>query len=250
MRLKQGLVALPAGVVIVDSVRGEELTEQVEDGHRRHEERSVTAIHDPEVLPPGWPGVAAVVLVGRERSAKGTDTSTAHYYITSLRGTAEQLGRLARRYWSVENELHWILDMAFGEDAKRTAAGPVGANLGLIRRVGASLLQLDPGRGSIKARRLSAAWDDGCMARAPRGLTKPRMVGPAAAPDAEAAYEACASLPGLSNANCDGPGNRTDYFALGIHQPEELIERVADLTESVLGLSLMVSISGRSTQSM
>jgi predicted transposase YbfD/YdcC len=113
-----------------------------------------------------------VVLVGRERAVKGTNTSTAHYYITSLRGTAEQLGRLVRRHWSVENELHWVLDMAFGEDANRTAAGHAGVNLGLIRRVAASLLQQDPARGSIKAKRLSAAWDDGYMARALRGFTE------------------------------------------------------------------------------
>jgi predicted transposase YbfD/YdcC len=146
--------------------------ERVEDGHGRHEERYVTVIHDPDGLPPGWPDVAAVVLVGRERAVKGTNTSTAHYYITSLRGTAEQLGRLVRRHWSVENELHWVLDMAFGEDANRTAAGHAGVNLGLIRRVAASLLQQDPARGSIKAKRLSAAWDDGYMARALRGFTE------------------------------------------------------------------------------
>lgn len=55
-----------------------------------------------------------------------------------------------------------------------------------------------------------------------------------AAPDAQAAYEkACASLRGLSDANCDGPGDRTEYFALGLHQLEELTARLGDLTEAV-----------------
>ena len=144
--------------------------EQIEDGHGRHEERYVTVIYDPEGLPPGWPDVAAVVLVGRERRVKGSNTSTAHYYITSLRGTAEELGRLVRRHWSVENELHWVLDVAFGEDSNRTAAGHAGVNLGLIRRVAASLLQQDPGRGSVKAKRLSAALDEGYLMRVLRGF--------------------------------------------------------------------------------
>jgi predicted transposase YbfD/YdcC len=134
--------------------------EQIEDGHGRHEERYVTVVYGPEGLPPEWPDVAAVILVGRERTVKGTNTSTAHYYITSLRGTAEELGRLVRRHWSVENELHWVLDVAFGEDSNRTAAGHAGANLGLVRRVAASLLQQDPGKGSIKAKRLNAALDE------------------------------------------------------------------------------------------
>ncbi|WP_337177746.1 ISAs1 family transposase [Paludisphaera sp.] len=144
--------------------------EAVEDGHGRHEERYVTVIHDPDGLPPGWPDVAAVVLVGRERAVRGTNTSTAHYYITSLLGTAEQLRRLVRRHWSVENQLHWVLDVAFGEDSNRTASGHAGANLGLVRRAAVSLLQQDPGKGSIKAKRLSAALDEGYLMRVLRGF--------------------------------------------------------------------------------
>ena len=145
--------------------------EQVEDGHGRHEERYVTVIYDPQGLPPGWPDVAAVVLIARERSVKGSNASTSHYYITSLRGTAEELGRLVRRHWAVENELHWVLDMAFGEDCNRTAMGHAGVNLGLVRRVAASLLQQDPDRGSIKAKRLSAALDESYLMRVLRGFT-------------------------------------------------------------------------------
>ncbi len=144
--------------------------EQVDDGHGRHEERYTTVIYDPAGLPEDWPDVAAVVLVCRERSVGGRNTSTAHYYLTSLRGTAAELGRLVRRHWSVENELHWVLDMAFGEDSNRTASGHAGANLGLVRRIAASLLQQDPGKGSIKAKRLNAALDENYMLRALQGF--------------------------------------------------------------------------------
>ena len=60
--------------------------------------------------------------------------------------------------------------MAFREDANRTAAGHAGANLGLIRRVAASLLKQDPGKGSIKAKRLNAAWDGSYLERILRGF--------------------------------------------------------------------------------
>jgi predicted transposase YbfD/YdcC len=146
--------------------------ESVEDGHGRHEERYATVIYGPQGLPPEWPDVAAVVLVGREREVKGERTDTAHYYITSLRGTASELGRLIRRHWSVENELHWCLDVAFREDANKTASGHAGANLGLVRRVAASLLKQDGEKGSIKAKRLRAGWDDGYRLQVLQGFTE------------------------------------------------------------------------------
>jgi predicted transposase YbfD/YdcC len=145
--------------------------ETIDDAHGRHEERYVTVIYDPEGLPTEWPGVAAVILVGREREVKGKRTDTAHYYITSLRGTASELGKLIRRHWSVENELHWCLDVTFGEDANKTAAGHAGANLGLVRRVAASLLKQDPEKGSIKRKRLTAALDESYLMRVLQGFT-------------------------------------------------------------------------------
>jgi predicted transposase YbfD/YdcC len=144
--------------------------EAVEDGHGRHEERYTTVIYDPPGLPADWPGVAAVVLVGREREVGGANASTAHYYVTSLRGTAAELGRLVRRHWAVENELHWCLDVAFREDANKTAAGHAGANLGLVRRVAASLLKQDPQKGSIKRKRLTAALDENYLAQVLQGF--------------------------------------------------------------------------------
>jgi predicted transposase YbfD/YdcC len=133
---------------------------QVEDGHGRHEERYVTVIYDPEGLPAEWPDVAAVVLVGREREAGGKNVSTAHYYLTSYRGRAAELGRRIRGHWGIENGLHWVLDVAFREDTNRTRLRNAGANLGLVRRVAASLLRQVPGKGSIKGKRLQAALDD------------------------------------------------------------------------------------------
>ena len=149
-----------------------DIHEQVEAGHGRQEERYVTVLYDPKGLPPGWPDVAAVVLVGREREVNGVNASSAHYYVTSLRGTAAELGGLIRRHWAVENELHWCLDVAFREDDNKTAAGHAGANLGLVRRVAASLLKQDPGKGSIKAKRLSAALDGRYLERVLQGFSK------------------------------------------------------------------------------
>jgi predicted transposase YbfD/YdcC len=142
----------------------------VESGHGREEERYVTVIYEPEGLPAEWPDVAAVVLVGRERKVNGKNVSTSHYYLTSRRAKARRLGEAIRGHWGIENGLHWVLDVAFGEDANSTRAGHAGANLGLVRRLALSLLKQDPSKGSIKAKRLSAALDDNYLLRILQGI--------------------------------------------------------------------------------
>lgn len=143
---------------------------QVEDGHGRREERYTAVIYDPEGLPPEWADVAAVVQVGREREVGGTNGSTAHYYVTSYRGRAATLGRRIRGHWGIENGLHWVLDVAFREDANRTRLRNAGANLGLVRRVAASLLKQAPDKASIKGRRLHAALDDNYLFQVLQGF--------------------------------------------------------------------------------
>jgi predicted transposase YbfD/YdcC len=70
------------------------------------------------------------ILIGREAGNEGVRTHTAYYYITSLRRTAAEFRNLIRRHWSIENELHWILDAAFGEDRNKTTAGHAGRTSG------------------------------------------------------------------------------------------------------------------------
>jgi predicted transposase YbfD/YdcC len=141
----------------------------------RAEERSVAVVYDPAGVPADWPDVAAVVSVLRERVVGGEATTTVHFYVTSLRGSAEQLGRLVRRHWAVENELHWTLDVCFREDANRTRTGHAGANLGLVRRVAVSLLKQDTEKGSIPTKRLRAALDGGYLGQVLRGFQVEKM---------------------------------------------------------------------------
>jgi predicted transposase YbfD/YdcC len=144
--------------------------EAVEDGHGRHEERYVTAIYDPEGLPPEWPDVAAVVQVNREREVEGKRTSTTHYYLSSHAGTAAELGRVVRSHWGIESGLHWVLDVVFREDDSRVRAGHTGANLAMLRRVAVSLLRRAPGKGTAPTKRLKAGWDDGYLLQVLQGI--------------------------------------------------------------------------------
>jgi predicted transposase YbfD/YdcC len=142
-----------------------------EDGHGRHEERYVTVITDPEGLPGEWPDVAAVVQVNREREEAESNTSTAHFYITSCAGTAAAIASWVRGHWGIENGLHWLLDVVFGEDESRVREGHAGANLALLRRVAVSLLQRAPGQHTTPTKRLKAGWDDAYLLQVLQGIT-------------------------------------------------------------------------------
>jgi predicted transposase YbfD/YdcC len=134
---------------------------EVGAAHGRAEERYVTVAQDPEGLPDGWTDVGSVALVCRERQVKGRkNQSGAWYYLSSLRVSAEVLAGYLRNHWGVENGLHWCLDVSFREDQSRTRTGHAAANLAMLRRVALSLLKRAGTKGSIRTRRMKAAWDD------------------------------------------------------------------------------------------
>lgn len=142
-----------------------------ERGHGRVEERCVTVIRDPRGIPEAWTDVASVVLVGRERQEKGKSVSTAHYYLSSHRGSAKEFAELVRGHWEIENGLHWILDVAFREDQSRTRDANAGANWAMLRRVAVALLKNAEVRGSIKTKQLMAGWDDQLLLKILQGIT-------------------------------------------------------------------------------
>jgi predicted transposase YbfD/YdcC len=144
--------------------------ESFDDAHGRQEERYVTVITDPSGLPAGWVDAAAVVQVVRERTVDGKTTTTTHHYLTSYRGTAAQMARWVRGHWGIENSLHWVLDVVFGEDDSRIRAGHAGANLAMIRKVAVSLLRRAPGKGSGVTKRLQAGWDDEFLLKVLQGI--------------------------------------------------------------------------------
>ena len=61
--------------------------------------------------------------------------------------------------WSIENNLHWQMDVSFGEDANRTAERTAAENLTLVRRAAQTLVKRDPQKGGIKCKRRQAGWD-------------------------------------------------------------------------------------------
>ena len=83
------------------------------------------------------------------------------YYISSLPSEAKHLLRVARRHWSIENELHWVLDVQMKEDHCRVRKGHAPENLAVLRHIALSLLKQEKtAKGGIHAKQLQAAWSE------------------------------------------------------------------------------------------
>jgi len=137
-----------------------------EKGHGRCEERIYTVIYDPPGLSTKgqWQDLKAILLVSRERQEGDKYSHEAHYYILSCEATAQVFAQATRGHWSIENGVHWILDVVFREDACRTRTGHAAENLAWLRRVALAILKQDPSKGSIKGKRKQAGWDNAFLA--------------------------------------------------------------------------------------
>ena len=131
-------------------------------GHGREEERACCVLYDTSRISGrgDWADLRAVVRVTRFRRAGGEETCEVAHYITSRRGSAEELGGAARLHGGIGNGLHWVLDVTFREDDCRLKDRAAAENLALLRRVAASLLRQDNSKGSLSGKQLRAAWDD------------------------------------------------------------------------------------------
>ena len=90
-----------------------------------------------------------------------TNNSARHRrrYISSLRPNARRIGEAIRGHWSIENGLHWVLDVVFREDARRLYDRTTAENVGLLNRLAVSLLRGDSSKDSLTVKRKRAGWD-------------------------------------------------------------------------------------------
>ena len=122
-------------------------------------------------MPDVWTNGPALRLAAWVHCSASLVTNRSGYYITSLRCGAKKLAGYVRGHWGFENGLHWVLDVSFREDDSRTRAGQAAANLAMLRRVAVSLLRRAGTKGSIKARRMKAGWDDDYLLQVLQGIT-------------------------------------------------------------------------------
>jgi predicted transposase YbfD/YdcC len=139
--------------------------EQLDCGHGRVETRTCSALGDLSLVEQAddWPRLHSLVRIQAERYHKATGKTEREirYYISSLRPEAARLNSAVRQHWGIENKLHWVLDVAFGEDASRKRAGNAAQNFSLINRIALNLLKHNTtSRLGMKGKRLKAGWDN------------------------------------------------------------------------------------------
>ena len=136
------------------------------NGHGRQELRSYRLCAIPEALQRAaaqWPGLSCLVQVLRQRQQAGqAGSEEISYYISSLPAhtSADVLAHSIRAHWSVENQLHWSLDVAMREDAAQSYKDQGPYNQALLRRMALQLLKNDSSvKIGLQAKRKRAGWN-------------------------------------------------------------------------------------------
>lgn len=142
-----------------------EVFEHTDKGHGRIETRTVSLCRDLAWLTTAerWEGLSFVARVVRQRHVQATgktSTETAYYIGSDKAATAATTGKNIRRHWGIENQLHWVLDLAFREDEARHRAKNTAANMTTLRHFALNLIKSDKKRklGVANARK-RAGWD-------------------------------------------------------------------------------------------
>lgn len=134
--------------------------------HGRFEKRRCWTIADPDFLAfvrdrAKWPALQSLVRVEAERTCQGSTSVEVRYFISSLPPDAPALLAAVRAHWGIENRLHWVLDVAFGEDACRVRTDHAPHNLAILRHIALNLLKQERSlKVGTKNKRLRAGWDE------------------------------------------------------------------------------------------
>jgi predicted transposase YbfD/YdcC len=131
--------------------------EESDSGHDRQERRRASVIAPP-VDAPVFPDLTAVGRIESERNANGKLAKRVHYVLLSKRLTPQRMLNVTRTHWSVENQLHWPLDVVFSEDDARTRKNYGPQNLAVVRRIAIDILRAHPDNRPVGRKMKLAAW--------------------------------------------------------------------------------------------
>lgn len=135
----------------------------VDKGHGRVEIRRCWTMEQVEYLVDAdkWEKFTSIGMIQAERRLPGKVERETRYYISSLSSDAARLSQAVRSHWLVENALHWVLDLAFVEDACRIRKDFAPENLAVVRHIALNLLSQETSlKLGIKNKRLRAGWDE------------------------------------------------------------------------------------------
>ncbi len=144
-----------------------ESTTDVDKGHGRIEQRTVTVAREVDWLDgdrrfPGevrLPDVATIIRVASRAELNDRGRFETRYYVSSAALSAARAAEAVRSHWAIENSLHWVLDVTFGDDQSRLRTGHGAKNMAVVRHFAINLVRAVDDKRSIKLRRKCAGWN-------------------------------------------------------------------------------------------
>lgn len=113
-----------------------------------------------------WNGLQSVARINSQRQIGKQIIRESRYYISSLFPDAQKIASAIRQHWSIENQLHWSLDISFREDECRIRKGNAAENLAIVRHIALNLLKAEKtAKVGIKIKRSKAGWDQQYLAK-------------------------------------------------------------------------------------
>jgi predicted transposase YbfD/YdcC len=126
--------------------------------HDRTEARTALVVPAKDIDFPGLAAVAQVVTHCKRNTEP--QEPIVRFFLLSKILSAERMLQVARTHWTIENQLHWVLDVDFGEDAARSRKDHAPQNIALIRKLALNTLRQNTDKGSIKTKIKRAGWDN------------------------------------------------------------------------------------------
>jgi len=110
-----------------------------------------------------WAGIKRLIMIESSRQIDEKLATERRYYISSKPAKATEMMHLIRAHWGIENQLHWVLDVSWAEDACLIRDQNAARNMATLRKMTLNLARLaqqkQPKRVSLKNIRNLAAWD-------------------------------------------------------------------------------------------
>jgi predicted transposase YbfD/YdcC len=135
-------------------------------GHGRIEVRECWSTSNPEYLNlirnvQNWTGLKSIAMVVCTRIIANKETKHVRFYISSLPSNAKRILEAVRKHWSIENDLHWVLDVALNEDHSRVRKDQAPENFAVLRHIALNLLKQEKtAKGGIHAKQLQSGWKE------------------------------------------------------------------------------------------
>jgi len=140
--------------------------ETTNKGHGRIEVRKCWCTSNPEHLNlirgvGNWAGLQTIAMVIGTRILDGKETEHTRFYISSLPSNSKRILEITRKHWAIENQLHWVLDVALNEDRNQVCKDHAPENFAVLRHIALNLLKQEKSaKGGIHAKQLQAGWKE------------------------------------------------------------------------------------------